>query len=131
MGAEADSHLTTTSLQVIAESSKVFPELLQTERSVPLATKACSPDPSQLCYPSLHTHQCLNVFLVLRGPKLNKVLKLWLYSVEYRGTVTPLLLLTAPFLIQASNTQLYFKTYAQNRKTPSPLYFYSKNLASL
>ena len=35
--------------------------------------KTCSPDPSQLQCPSLNTLQGLNVFLVMRGPKLNTI----------------------------------------------------------
>jgi len=39
--------------------------------------KICAPGPSQLCWPSLDTLQCLNVFLVVKGPKLNTVVEVW------------------------------------------------------
>ena len=80
MGEDNDSHLTTASLQEVIESNNVSlePPLLQTKQpqfSQPFPPKTCAPDPSQLHCPSLDTLQGLNVFLVIRGTKLNTVLK--------------------------------------------------------
>ena len=80
--AEANPHLTMTSFQAVAESSEVSPEppLLQAEQSeLPqlLPIRLVLQTPHQLCCPSLDTLQGLDVFLVLKGPKLNTVLKVW------------------------------------------------------
>ena len=75
---EADPKLTTTSLQVVTESTKVStePPLLQTEQSQllqPLLIRLQTPH--QLCCPALDTLQGLDVFLTVRGPKLDTVLE--------------------------------------------------------
>ena len=53
--------------------------------------------PSQLHCPSLDTILGLNVFLVLRGPKLDTGLECGLTNAEYKGMITSLLLLSTPF----------------------------------
>ena len=75
---EADPQLTTTSLQVVIESNKVSPEppLLQTEQSQllqPLFIRPVLQTPHQLCCPPLDMLQGLNVFLTVRGLKLDTV----------------------------------------------------------
>ena len=67
-------------LQVVVQSDKVFPErpLLQTEQSqLPqlLLLRPVLQTPHQLCCPSLGVVQGLDVFLAVRGPKLNTVLE--------------------------------------------------------
>ena len=79
---EADSLLITTSLQEVVECNEVSPEppLLQTKQSQLshlLLKRFVVQTPHQLCCPSLKMLQDLNVFLVVRGPKLNTVLKVW------------------------------------------------------
>ena len=79
MGKEAESHLTTASLQVVVESDEVSPEppLLQTKQSQLtqlLHTRLVLQTPHQLHCP-LDILQGLNDFLAVRGPKLNTVLK--------------------------------------------------------
>ena len=74
---EADPQLTTTSLQVVIESNKVSPEppLLQTEQSQLLQLQFIRPvlqTPHQLCCPPLDALQGLDVFLTVRGPKLDR-----------------------------------------------------------
>jgi len=64
MREEADSQLTTTSLQVVLETNKVTPEpaLLQTEQShllQPLLMRPVLQTPHQLCCPSLDVLQSL------------------------------------------------------------------------
>ena len=68
VGEEAGPHLTSTSLQVVVESDKVFPEppLLQTKQSqLPelLPVRLVLQTPHQLCCPSLDMLQSLSVFL--------------------------------------------------------------------
>ena len=75
-----DSHINTTSLQVVAESSKTSPEppLLQTKQSqLPqlFFIRLVLQTPHQFCCPSLDMFQGLNVLLVVRGPKLNTILE--------------------------------------------------------
>jgi len=77
LGEETDTCLTTASFQVVVESDKVpaQPPLLQTKQPQlpqPLLNKTCSLDPSPA---SLDMLQNLNIFLVVRGPKLNTVLE--------------------------------------------------------
>jgi len=55
--------------------------------------------------------QQLNVFLIVRGPKLNTVLT-GLTSAEYRGMITSLLLLDTLFLIQARMSVAFLATWA-------------------
>ena len=80
MREEANPQLTTTSLQVDIESNKVSPEppLLQTEQSQLLQSLLIRPvlqTPHQLCCPPLDTFQGLDVFLTVRGPKLDTILE--------------------------------------------------------
>ena len=79
-GEEADPLLVTTSLQKIVVCDEVShePPLLQTEQSQlpqPLLIRLVLQTPHQFCCPPLDMFQGLNVFLVVRGPKLNTVLK--------------------------------------------------------
>lgn len=79
---EANYCFTTTSFHVIVESDNVSPQppLLQTGRS-----QFCQPhlirlelqSTHQICYPSLETLQGLNIFLLVRGTKLNTALEMW------------------------------------------------------
>jgi len=89
MGEQADSHPTTTSLHVIVESDKVSSEfpLLQTEQSQfpqQLPTRPVLQTLSQACCSSPDMLQGLNVFLVLRGPKVS--LSLALLDVEAKAS---------------------------------------------
>jgi len=77
---DTDPHLTTTSFQVAVKSEKVSPQppLLQTKQPQspqPLLVRPVLCTPHQAPFPSLDTLQPLNVLLVVRGPKLNTVLK--------------------------------------------------------
>ena len=76
LGEETDTHLATTSFQVVVESDKVSPEppFLQTKQpQFPqlLLIRLVLQTLHQLLCPSLDTLQLLSVFLVVRGPKLN------------------------------------------------------------
>ncbi|KAK4832875.1 hypothetical protein QYF61_025971 [Mycteria americana] len=76
LGEEADTHLTTTSFQVVVESDKVSPQplLLQAKQSqFPqlLLIRLLLQTLHQLHCPSLDVLQHLNVLLVVRGPKWN------------------------------------------------------------
>jgi len=56
------------------------PPLLQTEQSQLLQLLLIRPvlqTPHQVCCPSLDTLQGLDVFLTVRGPKLDTVLEVW------------------------------------------------------
>jgi len=79
---EADPCLTITSLQVVVESNKVSPQtpLLQTKQyqfHQLLLIRLVLQIPHQFCCPSLNTLQGLDVFLAVRGPKLDRVLDVW------------------------------------------------------
>ena len=81
LGGEANPLLATTSLHTVVESNDISPEppLLQTKQSQfpqPLLIRLVFLILHQLCRPSLDTFQSLNVFLVVKGPKMNTVLKL-------------------------------------------------------
>ncbi|KAK4827493.1 hypothetical protein QYF61_018793 [Mycteria americana] len=76
LGEETNTHLTTTSFQVVVERDKVSPEapFLQAKQPQfpqPFLTRLVLQTLHQLRCPSLDTLQHLNVFLVVRGPKLN------------------------------------------------------------
>ncbi|KAK4813829.1 hypothetical protein QYF61_001833 [Mycteria americana] len=78
LGEETDTHLSTTSFQVVVESNKVSPQppFLQAKQPQfpqPLLIRLLLQTLHQLCCPSLHTLQHLNVSLVVGGPKLNTV----------------------------------------------------------
>jgi len=82
MREEADHHLTTTSLQVAVEIDKTTlePPLTHTKQSQltqPLLIRLVLQTLHQLCCPSLDTLQGLDIFIVVRGLKLNTVLKVW------------------------------------------------------
>ncbi|PKU48776.1 ryanodine receptor hypothetical protein [Limosa lapponica baueri] len=90
LGEETNPHLFTTSFQVNVECNKFspqppflqakppqFPQLLL----VRLALKA----PHQLCCPSLDMFQNLNVFLVVRGPKLITVFEVCHHKCRVQG----------------------------------------------
>ncbi|KAK4825912.1 hypothetical protein QYF61_003407 [Mycteria americana] len=78
-GEETESHLATTSFQVVVESEKVSPQpLLQAKQPQfpqPLLVRLVLQTLHQLRCSSLDTLQHLNVSLVVRGPKLNTVFK--------------------------------------------------------
>ena len=80
LGEETNTHLTTTSFQVVVESDKVSPQppLLQTKQPQfpqPLLVRLVLQTIQQPCCPSLDTLQHLSIFLVVRGVKLNTVFK--------------------------------------------------------
>ncbi|KAK4820565.1 hypothetical protein QYF61_001628 [Mycteria americana] len=80
LGEETDSHLSTTSFQVVVESNKVSPQppflqATQPKFLQPLLIRLVLQTLHQLRCPSLDTLQHLNVPLVVRGPKLNTVFK--------------------------------------------------------
>jgi len=80
LGEEAEPYLTTTSFQVIVVSNTISHEPpTSPDWTIPVPSasphQTCAPDPSQLRCPSLDTFQGLNVFLVVRGPRLNTALK--------------------------------------------------------
>jgi len=82
MEEEADSPLTSSSLQVVLESDKVTSELpliqiKQSQFPQLLLIGLMLQSPHQLCCPSLNMLQGLNVLLLLRDPKSNTVLKVW------------------------------------------------------
>jgi len=73
---ETNTHLTTTSFQVVVESKTVSPQppLPQTEQPQfpqPLLIRLVLQTPHQPRCSSLDTLQPLNVLFVVRGPKLN------------------------------------------------------------
>ncbi|KAK4811287.1 hypothetical protein QYF61_023339 [Mycteria americana] len=75
---ETDTHLTTTSFQVVVESDEVSPEppFLQAKQPQfpqPLLIRLALQTLHQLHCPSLDTLQQLNVLLVVRAPKVNTV----------------------------------------------------------
>ncbi|KAK4806962.1 hypothetical protein QYF61_027329 [Mycteria americana] len=77
---ETDTHLSTTSFQVVVDSNKVSPQppFLQAKQSQfpqPLLIRLVLQTLHQLHWPSLDTLQHLNVLLVVRRPKLNTVLE--------------------------------------------------------
>ncbi|KAK4822235.1 hypothetical protein QYF61_011876 [Mycteria americana] len=76
-----DTHLTTTSFQVVVESNKVSPQhpflqAKQPQLPQPLLIRLLLQSLHQLRCPSLDTLQHLNVSLVVGGPKLNTVFKM-------------------------------------------------------
>ena len=75
LGEETNTHIPTTSFQVVVESDKVSPHppLLQTKQ--PQLPQLLLTVPQFRC-PSLDTLQQLNVPLVVRGPKVNAVFKM-------------------------------------------------------
>ncbi|KAK4817962.1 hypothetical protein QYF61_003482 [Mycteria americana] len=80
LGEETNTHLSTTSFQVVVESNKVSPQppFLQAKQSQfpqPLLIRLLLQTLHQLRCPSLDTLQHLNVSLVVGGPKLNTVFK--------------------------------------------------------
>jgi len=91
LGEETNTCLTTTtSFQVVVESSKVPPQppLLQTKQSQfpqPFLVRLVLQTPQQLPCPSLDTLQHLNVLLVVRGPKLNTVHQVRPHQCQVQG----------------------------------------------
>ncbi|KAK4820179.1 hypothetical protein QYF61_021451, partial [Mycteria americana] len=90
LGEETDSHLATTSFQVVVESNKVSPQppLLQAKQpQFPqmLLIGLVFQTLHQLHCPSLDTLQHLNVSLVVRGPKLNTVCKVQPHQCQVQG----------------------------------------------
>ncbi|KAK4814532.1 hypothetical protein QYF61_022021 [Mycteria americana] len=90
LGEETDPHLSTTSFQVVVESEKVSPQppFLQAKQSPlpqPLLIRLLLQTLHQLHCPSLDTLQHLNVFLVVRGPKLNTVFEVWPHQCRVQG----------------------------------------------
>ena len=75
----------TTSSLVTVESDKVSPEpsLLQPRQSQlpePFLLRLVLQTLRQLHCPSLDMLRCFNVFLVVRGPKLNTILEVWYHE---------------------------------------------------
>ena len=105
---------------IVVERNKVSPEppLLQTKQSqLPqlLLKRPVLQIPHQLHCPSLDSLQCLDVFLVVRGPKLNTVLRTQAVAspdVSRGGTITSLVLLATLFLIQARMSLVFLATWA-------------------
>ena len=78
LGGVTDPHLATTSFQIVVESSKISPEpppdyTILAPSAIPRRTCASDPSPASLSF-SEHT-KGLRVFLVVRGPQTNIVLK--------------------------------------------------------
>ena len=89
---ETSTHLTTTSFQAVVESDQVSPQppFLQAEQpQFPqlLLIRLVLWTLHQLRCPSLDTLQHLNVFLVVRGPKLNTVLGMNTLTLILPGTI--------------------------------------------
>ncbi|KAK4807165.1 hypothetical protein QYF61_024285 [Mycteria americana] len=90
LGEETDPHLSTTSFQVVVESNKVSPQppLLQAKQSQfpqPLLIRLVLQTLHQLRCPSLDMLEHLNVFLVVRGPKLNTVFEVRPHQCRVQG----------------------------------------------
>jgi len=90
LGEETNTHLTTTSFQVVVESDKVSPQpsLFQTKQSQfhqPLLIRLVLQTLHQPHCPSLDTLQHVNVLLVVRGPKLNTVLEVHPHQCRVQG----------------------------------------------
>ena len=66
----------------------------------------------QLPCPSLDTLQGLDVFLVVRGPKLNTLSRCSLSTAEYVGMITSLL--TTLFLVQARMPLAFLTTWVHS-----------------
>ena len=82
VGEKIDSHLTTASFQEAVESSKFSPEpsLLQTKQFqflLPLPIRPMLQISHQLHHPPLNMFQGFYVFLLVRDPKLNRLLNVW------------------------------------------------------
>ena len=90
LGEETNTHLTTTSFQVVVESNKVSPQppLLQTKQpQLPqlLLIRLVLQALHKLLCPSLDTLQQLCSLLVVRGPKLNTVFEEWPHQCWVQG----------------------------------------------
>ncbi|KAK4809951.1 hypothetical protein QYF61_002908 [Mycteria americana] len=90
LGEETNTHLSTTSFQVVVESDKVSPQppFLQAKQPQfpqPLLIRLLLQTLHQLCCPSLDTFQHLNVSLVVRGPKLNTAFEVWPHQCWVQG----------------------------------------------
>ncbi|KAK4823872.1 hypothetical protein QYF61_007628 [Mycteria americana] len=90
LGQETDTHLATTSFQVVVESDKVSPQppLLQAKQPQfpqPLLIRLVLQTLHQLRCPSLDTLQHLSVSLVVRGPKLNTVFEVRPHQCRVQG----------------------------------------------
>ncbi|KAK4823224.1 hypothetical protein QYF61_027565 [Mycteria americana] len=90
LGEETDSHLSTTSFQVVEESHKVSPQppFLQTKQPQfpqPLLIRLVLQTLHQLRCPSLDSLQHLHVSLVVRGPKLNTVFEVRPHQCRVQG----------------------------------------------
>ncbi|KAK4831481.1 hypothetical protein QYF61_017982 [Mycteria americana] len=90
LGEETDPHLSTTSFQAVVESDEVSPQppFLQAEQPQvpqPLPISLVLQTLHQLRCPSLDTLQPLNVFLGVRGPKLNTGFEVWPHQCRVQG----------------------------------------------
>ncbi|KAK4818296.1 hypothetical protein QYF61_010438 [Mycteria americana] len=90
LGEETNPHLSTTSFQVVVESDKVSPQppFLQAKQPQfpqPLLIRLLLQTLHQLCCPSLDSLQCLNVSLVVKGPKLNTVFEVRPHQCRVQG----------------------------------------------
>ncbi|KAK4818053.1 LOW QUALITY PROTEIN: hypothetical protein QYF61_004580 [Mycteria americana] len=87
LGEDTDTHLTTTSFQVVVETDKVSPQppFLHTEQSQFPQLLLMRLTLHQLRCPSLDMLQHLNVSLVVRGPKLNTVFEVRPHQCRVQG----------------------------------------------
>ncbi|KAK4825624.1 LOW QUALITY PROTEIN: hypothetical protein QYF61_001304 [Mycteria americana] len=87
LGEETDTHLATPSFQVAVESEKVSPQppFLQAKQPQFPQLLLIGLTLHQLRCPSLDTLRHLNVCLVVRGPKLNTVFKVWPHQCQVEG----------------------------------------------
>ncbi|KAK4821719.1 LOW QUALITY PROTEIN: hypothetical protein QYF61_000262 [Mycteria americana] len=90
LGKGSDPHLATTSFQVVVESNKVSPQPSFLQAKPPqfpqlLLAGLVLQTLHQLCCPSLDMLQHLNVFLGVRGPKLNTVFEVWPCQCRVQG----------------------------------------------
>ncbi|KAK4814106.1 LOW QUALITY PROTEIN: hypothetical protein QYF61_008201, partial [Mycteria americana] len=90
LGEETDTHLATTSFQVVVESNKVSPQppflqAKQPQLPQPPLLRLLLQTLHQLRCPSLDSLQHLNVSLVVRGPKLNTVFEVRPHQCRVQG----------------------------------------------
>ncbi|KAK4816580.1 hypothetical protein QYF61_017970 [Mycteria americana] len=90
LGEETNTHLSTTSFQVVVESDKVSPQPSFLQAKQPqfpqlLLIRLVLQTLHELRCPSLDTLQHLNVFLVVGGPKLNTVFEVRPHQCRVQG----------------------------------------------
>ncbi|PKU27690.1 ryanodine receptor hypothetical protein [Limosa lapponica baueri] len=90
LGEETDAHFSSPSFQLVVESEKVSsqPPFLQAEQSQlpqPFLTGLVLQTPRQLHCSSLDMLQHLNVFLAVRGPKLDTIFEVGSHQCRVQG----------------------------------------------